>query len=76
MGWVVCTNDASLVFYGGSNGLYVYNVAKNTTTKPVLPTGFTIYDIAASKTGQYVVAASMSNIYVSSDFGVTFAQTK
>jgi photosystem II stability/assembly factor-like uncharacterized protein len=64
--------DGTYVFCGGSAGIYVYNVATKQVTKSNAPaSGY--YSIASSKTGKYVLAAT-SGLWLSSDYGATFAQ--
>lgn len=71
-------DDGTYVFYGGTGGLYVYNVAKKTIAKSDFPSSSTniVYSIASSKTGKYVVASSSANIWVSSNYGVNFKLVK
>lgn len=71
----VSVNDnANYVFCGGSNGIYVYNIAKKTVTQSAAPAGG-YYSIASSKDGKYVIASSGS-LYHSSDYGATFQLVK
>jgi len=71
---VLVTDDASLVFYATTAGVYQYNLAKKTTTKANYTSGGTA--LAASKTGKYVVVSSSTNIWVSSDYGINFKLVK
>jgi len=75
---VSVTDDGSLVYYGGSGGVYVYNVSTKTTVQSDLPatTDAPVYSIATSKTGKYAVVGAGLNIWTSSNYGKNFKIVK
>lgn len=75
---VSVTDDGSLVYYGGSGGVYVYNVSSNATVHSdlVASTSVAVWSIATSKTGKYAVVGTGANIWTSSNYGKNFKIVK
>jgi photosystem II stability/assembly factor-like uncharacterized protein len=69
---VAVSADGKYVHCGGSSGIYTYNVATKAVTKSNAPVGG-YYSIATSQNGKYVLAAT-SSLYLSSDYGATYAK--
>lgn len=77
---VKVTSDGTMLYYVGSSGVRAYNFTSKTTVTGVLdkPTtsGNPLSSVSASKNGKYVVIGSYDHVWVSSDYGVNFKQTK
>lgn len=71
---VSVSDDGSMIFYSGSSSVRAYNVATKTTVKNTATAGPTAVD--CSSNGQYVVLGSTNQLFVSSDYGYSYALVK
>ena len=79
---VEVSDDGKLLFYSGSGGLWVYNIATKTTTfsdlpvKP-MPNDYAVYTVASSSTGQYAIASSANSfLWRTSNYGLNWVESK
>lgn len=77
---VKVSSDGSMLYYVGSTGVHAYKISTKVTVQGVLDkpitTGNWLGYVDCSKNGKYVVIGSYDHVWVSSDYGATFKQTK
>lgn len=71
---VSVSDDGSMIYYSGSASVRAYNVATKATVKNTATAGPTSVDCSAN--GQYVVLGSTNQLFVSSDYGYSYALKK